>query len=96
MTDSNALTVPRPTRRWSGESFTASDVDVFVVGDGRTIEIFAQGDTLELVRELGVVPPVGTTAEQAQDRNLRRGDQGTDPTLGGGNRFTRKINSPIA
>jgi steroid delta-isomerase-like uncharacterized protein len=47
----------------TGESFTVSGIDIFVVEDGRITEIHAQWDTLKLVQELGVVPPVGTAAE---------------------------------
>jgi steroid delta-isomerase-like uncharacterized protein len=47
----------------TGESFTVSGIDVFVVEDGRITEIHAQWDTLKLVRELGVVPDIGLAAE---------------------------------
>lgn len=47
----------------TGEVFTVEGIDVFVVADGRISEVYAQWDTLHMVQELGVVPPIGLAAE---------------------------------
>lgn len=47
----------------TGEMFTVEGIDVFLVEDGEITEIYAQWDTLKMVQELGVVPPVGLAAE---------------------------------
>jgi steroid delta-isomerase-like uncharacterized protein len=47
----------------TGEVFTVDGIDVFTVADGRITAVHAQWDTLGMVQELGVVPPVGLAAE---------------------------------
>jgi steroid delta-isomerase-like uncharacterized protein len=47
----------------TGESFTVSGIDVFEVADGRITAVHAQWDTLKMVQELGVVPPIGLAGE---------------------------------
>lgn len=47
----------------TGEVFTVEGINVFVVEDGLITEIDAQWDTLKMVQELGVAPPVGAAAE---------------------------------
>jgi steroid delta-isomerase-like uncharacterized protein len=43
----------------TGESFTIEGIDCFVVDDGEIIEAHARWDTLEMMRELGILPSVG-------------------------------------
>jgi len=42
----------------TGEMFTVSGIDVFTVEAGRIVTVDAQWDTLKMLQELGVVPPV--------------------------------------
>lgn len=47
----------------TGETFTVSGINTFAIEDGRITEIHAQWDTLKMVQELGVVPPIGLASE---------------------------------
>lgn len=47
----------------TGEAFSVEGLDVFVVADGEIQEVYAQWDTLKMVQELGIVPPVGLAAD---------------------------------
>lgn len=47
----------------TGEAFRVEGIDLFVVEDGRITDIRAQWDTLKMVQELGIVPPVGLASE---------------------------------
>lgn len=47
----------------TGEVFTVEGIDVFVVEGGKIAEVYAQWDTLKMVQELGIVPPIGLAAE---------------------------------
>lgn len=47
----------------TGEAFTVEGIDLFVVEDGAIAEVYAQWDTLKMVQELGIVPPIGLAAE---------------------------------
>lgn len=43
----------------TGETFTVEGINTFVIEGGRITEVRAQWDTLKMVQELGVVPPIG-------------------------------------
>jgi hypothetical protein len=43
--------------------FSTEGISVFVVEGGEITEVYAQWDTLQMVQDLGVVPPVGLVAE---------------------------------
>lgn len=47
----------------TGETFTVEGIDRFTLEDGLITEVRAQWDTLKMVQELGIVPPVGLAAE---------------------------------
>lgn len=48
----------------TGEMFTVEGISVFETNEEGITEISAQWDTLSMVQELGVVPPVGLAAEK--------------------------------
>jgi steroid delta-isomerase-like uncharacterized protein len=43
----------------TGESFTVGGINAFTVAGGEITEVHGRWDTLEMVRELGIVPSVG-------------------------------------
>jgi len=43
----------------TGETFAEDGINVFTIDDGRITEIWSEWDTLKMVQELGVMPPVG-------------------------------------
>lgn len=47
----------------TGEAFTVEGINLFVVEDGRITDVRSQWDTLKMVQELGIVPPIGLAAE---------------------------------
>ncbi len=47
----------------TGEAFTVDGINEFVLEDGLITEVYAQWDTLKMVQELGVVPPVDGAGE---------------------------------
>ncbi|MEF8899925.1 MAG: ester cyclase [Halovenus sp.] len=49
----------------TGEMFSAEGISVFAVEDGEITEVHAQWDTLQMVQDLGVVPPVGLAADSS-------------------------------
>jgi steroid delta-isomerase-like uncharacterized protein len=51
----------------TGEMFSAEGISVFVVEGGEITEVYAQWDTLQMVQDLGVVPPVGLAADSSTD-----------------------------
>lgn len=48
----------------TGEAFTDEGVNVFEFEDGRIAAVWSYWDTLGMVRELGLVAPMGLTARQ--------------------------------
>lgn len=47
----------------TGEAFSVEGIDLFEVDEGAITAVYAQWDTLKMVQELGIVPPVGLAAE---------------------------------
>lgn len=47
----------------TGGTFEEDGINVFAIDDGRITHIWSQWDTLRMVQELGVMPPVGLASE---------------------------------
>jgi steroid delta-isomerase-like uncharacterized protein len=47
----------------TGEVFVAEGINVFSITDGEITEVWSQWDTLQMVRELEVLPPLGVDVD---------------------------------
>ena len=47
----------------TGEVFVAEGINVFSITDGEIAEVWSQWDTLQMVRELEVLPPLGVDVD---------------------------------
>ena len=45
----------------TGETFEEAGINAFALEDGLITDVWSQWDTLRMVQELGIVPPVGAT-----------------------------------
>jgi steroid delta-isomerase-like uncharacterized protein len=63
---------------YHGEEFTADGVNIFTIDDGQITAVSSQWDTLKMVQELGIIPPISGFGQEETDENTATENQATD------------------